>query len=93
MVTALPNAYFGAGNGSVNAYNFGCTGAETNISSCPFQFADPNNACDHSDDASVLCGTILSKLNEQKKHCVRWYIIKPVRVIMLLPFIVAYSLS
>ena len=62
MVTALPNAYFGAGNGSVAAYNFGCAGTEGNVSSCSFEYTDANSACDHSQDASVVCGTILSEL-------------------------------
>ena len=50
---------FGAGNGSVGAYNFGCVGTENNISGCPFEFSNANAACDHSSDASVVCGQII----------------------------------
>ena len=68
MVTALPNAYFGAGNGSVAAYNFGCVGTENNLTACSFEFNDANSACDHSQDASVVCETILSELTVNLKN-------------------------
>ena len=62
VVFALSSAYFGAGNGSVVAYDLGCAGTESNITSCSFQSNDANDACDHLSDASVACGQITGKL-------------------------------
>lgn len=61
VVSVLANAYFGAGNGSVLAYDFGCTGTESSFTSCPFESNDANDACEHSNDVSVVCGQIIGK--------------------------------
>ena len=44
------------------AYDFGCAGTESSFTSCSFQSTNANDACDHSFDASVVCGQIVGKL-------------------------------
>ena len=62
--TALPNAYFGQGNGSMFLANVACNGAEMFLANCTHDFDILSYNCStHSKDAGVLC---LSK-------CVMYY--------------------
>ena len=50
--TALGNAYFGQGTGSIVMNNVHCTGTESNLTNCSHRF---NRGCVHSEDAGVRC--------------------------------------
>ena len=51
---AFSNAHFGAGTGTIYLDNVGCTGSETNLTSCP---RSSSVYCyrGHSEDAGVRC--------------------------------------
>ena len=50
--TALGNAYFGRGTGSIVMDDVHCTGTESNLTNCTHTF---NHGCVHSEDAGVRC--------------------------------------
>ena len=52
--TALPNAYFGQGNGSVQLDNVNCIGSENSLLNCS-NYGVGVTSCTHAHDASVNC--------------------------------------
>lgn len=51
--SALSNAYFGAGTGSILMNQVGCYSSGTALTACPHT---RSFTCNHRDDASVRCG-------------------------------------
>ena len=52
--TALVNAYFGEGTGSIALDYVACTGSKTQLLACPSSSSISTN-CGHDDDAGVRC--------------------------------------
>lgn len=50
----MGRAFFGQSEGSILASNFGCTGTEPSLLSCPY---GTGQSCFHSEDAGVICPT------------------------------------
>ena len=50
--TALSNAYFGQGNGSILLDDVACDGTEQFLVNCTYT---SNHNCGHSEDAGVTC--------------------------------------
>ncbi|NP_999762.1 scavenger receptor cysteine-rich protein type 12 precursor [Strongylocentrotus purpuratus] len=58
-ISASGGASYGQGSGSIFLDNLACTGAESNLLSCPHNGVGSHN-CGHGEDAGVLCSSSLS---------------------------------
>ncbi|XP_030852007.1 deleted in malignant brain tumors 1 protein isoform X2 [Strongylocentrotus purpuratus] len=58
-ISAPGSARYGSGSGSILLDNLACTGAESNLLSCPHSGVGSHN-CGHSEDAGVVCSSSLS---------------------------------
>ena len=54
-VSSYSNAHFGQGSGPILLKNVGCTGRESNLTSCTHDPIGEVGDCTHEDDAGVMC--------------------------------------
>ena len=54
-VSSYSNAHFGQGSGPILLKNVGCTGSESNLTSCTHDPIGEVGDCTHEDDAGVMC--------------------------------------
>ncbi len=54
-VTAISDAFFGAGDGPVWLSELTCRGNESNLLECPYPGSVGASNCAHALDASVVC--------------------------------------